>query len=301
MILFNYFQTILETEPFYYKLIPILNTLFSISLGYFIAVYREWRKDNVELKKSMKYFFHCLYTLKEGVTYQIENYNQYIEGLEEKVNEIPLFKLDSGFNLTAISVVKTNDLYKIFIVKGSRKDVHFVTDMSNLLNSFEKIKSINVIFDNESNEFHKANERILTNFNSAIHDFDEKIRVYVLKHDKIGTTAIDNMIIDNINSIANAFNDIHTNPNLSIYQYMDGLILPIREIMYSRRNYDLSSEIKRMELAYTEFQHSRLNYINKVKQDLEHLRFIEKLYINLLKKNRKYINPLIVKADNIFS
>lgn len=289
---------IIQQEPdLVTKLLPYIGSLIGLIVGFLLGLLKDWIQINSTFSKTRKYFFHCLYTLKEGVCNQINNYKEYIQEFEQETNVIPMFRIDSGFNLTAISAIKTDDIYKIFITKGNHKDKYFVTDLSNLLNSFEIIRTNNVIVDKDTESIHKTYERCLGNFNEALLKFNDKIEAFQNQIKKPGIIESTKQLINEVTVIGNKFADTVKEPNISIYKYMNELILPLRDLFYSKGNNDYMAIFKDMELTFFELKASKQNFLEKVKQDLKHLEFINEHYKTILKKYNKYINPLIIIAD----
>ncbi len=113
---------IIQQEPdLFTKLLPYIGSFVGLMIGFLLGLLKDWIQVNSTFKKTRKYFFDCLYTLRQGVRNQIEFYEVYINGLKKETNIIPLFSIDSGFSLSAIQAVTINDMYKIFIVNGDEK------------------------------------------------------------------------------------------------------------------------------------------------------------------------------------
>ena len=64
-------------------------------------------------------------------------------------------------------VIRSAFMYKIFIVEGNEDDKKYITDFTNLLNSFEQIKTLSQIANKDSDNFHRTIERLFNDYQNS--------------------------------------------------------------------------------------------------------------------------------------
>lgn len=278
-------------------LLPILLIIIGAIFGYGLD---RWKKHKTFIE-IRKYFFYSLYTLKVAVTKQIKNHNNYVSALKTKDNTIPTFELDPGFSLRGISVVKNEDLFKIFYEKGNEADKSSIFDLSNLLNSFEVIQSIIDNSEKETLYSHTSIDSRLTRFNDLFNKLREEI-FQLQTFEQTPETPLMNSLIDEINVLGNEFQtwkDVNkkNDKNINIYEQVEYLVLPLKSIVAKYNYVDMLGYILDIEQTLYELDGNKENFSKKFNSDKNSLIEIKTHIIKLLSANKKYLNEIILEND----
>lgn len=278
-------------------ILPISFLIFGALLGYGI----DWLKANKVFRKTRKYLFYSLFTLKEHLKFQIKEYENYIKALNEPVNNIPTFTLVSGFSLRAINVVSYNDLFKIFYKGGSKKNRNFVFDLSTLVNGFEIIQSVVDNLDSETRDIHIANENRLTRFNELFNKLRDLIYELMIV-DREKASQIMNNFIDELSEAGNNFqtwkdtnnkNDL----NINIFEQVEHNIKPIKDVVVKYNYVLMLGFILDIEQTLFEIETNRENFAEKCTREMNNLILIRDHIVKLLRFNKNYLDKNIREND----
>ena len=291
------FFDILSTLSFYLeKLSPIIYILIGALIGYGVDWFRKYR----EFCQTREYFFHSLYTLKGGIIEQIRNYELYIKEIQAKENYFPTLRIDTVFNLDSIDIVSKVDLFNIFIKKRDKKDSEFVYNLYNLLNAFQIIRGVLTNYKIDDDSIHNDNIRILSKFDNTF----AKLRDFLVgidsNYDRGRYSEPYLELFDKINKLTDEFNKKISEKNITIHQYIQDLIIPLKKLVFEATVIYHRDTVIDLEQIYFEFLDSRKRYVDKIKKDIELLKSAKKYITNLLQKNKKYIDKTIVELDVIF-
>lgn len=164
-----------QDNNFFETLLPFIFTVSGIILGFFLGIIRDWWRDYSTFKRTRKYFFYSLFNLNKGVKQQILVYEKQIETLQSNITNFQPMPINLNFTTSFVNVISNNDLYKILVTKGNKKDEFYITDLKILKIGFDKIEGIIKNVENDDKYLRDAYGHCINRFNTLQENLKNQI------------------------------------------------------------------------------------------------------------------------------
>jgi len=219
--------------------------------------------------------------------------------IQTQNNNVPSLPINMGFDLRSINAVPDEDLYKIFVVKGNKKDKYYISDLSILLKGFNKIQSSLDYSQRNYNTLHKSNERCLNNFIDLLEKLLNENNKLQAEYDNLAVNTNLKKLLDKINQLVIRFDKSRdVKVDTSVFKYMNEFIYPLKEILSKYKSDLLSHQVASMEHCFYELKAIRESYTNMVKVDIDDLNVFIEHYNILINNYSKYLDKQLLIKEN---
>jgi len=281
-------------ELFYRVIFPIITLLIGAAITYGFSIISERRR----IRLIRKYLSHSVNGLIKSIKLQQENFENTINDLSDRIDEIPLLMFESSFHTKNLEAISKHDVFKIIVMKRfiSKDEKNKLFNLYN--NTVEFIRFVEKDAKDEITNLHNTENKNKKIFNENFYKFQELINKKIKKYDE------DKMkikIVDNIKEIVvegeiEMFKDIQLiNRNFvnygkekkSIFDYEENLIIPI-----------FNAARKYKELEIIQIALPIMSIINTIKNSRESIsnRFLMfKNELNVSSKNLMQVYNLLNK------
>ncbi len=296
----NIFSLESENVTEYIKLfIPILCVILGAIIGFGI----QKLNDYLSFRKLRKYFIYSLFSLYKSFRLQIEQLTKYINTLDKRDNDKPIFLLVTGFSLNSISVVSKDNIFKILTKSRIKTDVKSRTerkmnrfkDHKNLLIGFELIESLVTDYKIES-------RFVYDTINKKMEEYKEKINLIrneILNLKKIYNTSgyiTYKEFIKELDSLDKEIQKKYEENKLdkkNFFDYFDNAIKPLQQISSKHDQILLLQYCLEAEIIITELLGTKESFSNLYKRYKSYLEDFEGQIKNILIKYNKYLHKKV--------
>lgn len=275
----------------------IITLLLGALLGFGVDKFKEWLK----FIQKRKYFFYSLFNLNKGVEQQIILYNNYIKEVESEVNGVPSLAINMNFTTKPLDSISQEDMFKILITKGNKKNKFRILDLNTIQVWFEKIHFIiNTYTDNKT--LYDSNKNRLDYFQTSL-------KALHIEHDKMQSEYKNLDIDENFKAMLEELNkvsydfeqNITLKEDITVFKYMRELIEPFKEILkkYNYEYHELNRCLNTVEHSFHMIVNNRKHHIDFIKVDLNDLHNINKYLTKLLSEYKKYLDDDLIKYSEL--
>lgn len=285
-----------QDNNFFETLLPFIFTVSGIILGFFLGIIRDWWRDYSTFKRTRKYFFYSLFNLNKGVKQQILVYEKQIETLQSNITNFQPMPINLNFTTSFVNVISNNDLYKILVTKGNKKDEFYITDLKILKIGFDKIEGIIKNVENDDKYLRDAYGHCINRFNTLQENLKNQIdNIATGKDEKYARLRED--ILD----LGDKFEKSRTvKEETTIFKVMEDYVLPLTKILNNYNYYSLKLITDEMEYTYNELLTKRSSFVEHLKTDLKDLKETINIHQEtVLQRYSKYIDKDLFKVDEI--